>query len=946
MNFDIDIAIVVGFLILTLVVGLGHGQRVKTIKDYALGGRNFSTAALVATIVATWVSGSGFVVALSKTYTDGLHYKVASTGIAISFLIISYILIPRMGEFLGKTSIAESMGDLYGQKVRLITAVAGTIGSAGSVAVQFKVFGGIFSYFLTIPSYLSVIIAGMIATIYSAFGGIRAVTFTDILQFFAFGVIIPLLGFIIWNSFFNGGFSLSEAAADPKFNLDILFSSSNPRFFAMMTMFCYFAIPTFSAPTFQRIAMGSNIMQSRKAFFIAGLILVLVQIITAWVPFLLYSMNPNIPSDQLLGYIVDNYSYIGLKGLIIVAVIAFAMSTADSRINAASVLFTNDLYKVFIKSTKEIFVSRFFALTLGVASIIFALIETDILGVLIFANSFYYPIVTPPFLLTIFGFRSSGKSVLIGMCAGLAVTIILKIFPIEFLTLSQKMFGVLFAMFSNTVFLLGSHYLLKQSGGWIGIKDKSYQEKQKKKPNLQKRISCWLREFSFMGYCRKIAPVNDLTYTFLGIYFIVCTITTMYSTQSELLGYNGQLMRVIYPVMLVTGTVMAMYPIWPLSVATSIKKRIIHIWYPISIFYMLILFSCFFVLVSKFAMLQVLLFAINLMMASLLIGWRLTLPAIIIGFYLSAQLYQCCYGGLNFIVKLGSPEFILIYALLILSSAIIFFIKPKQEQQEAAEAKVDTLEEEVADLNEKVVHYGERVEDQGKEIERLGATSQRILNNVNHELRLPVGNVMNFAEMLNDGLGKFSEEQLKMLSDEVYQNSNRVSSMIMNMLDLATLEAKKIELNKSTINFGELVRDRVQSCRKMYLEDKKIDFEMRIEEDVLIKVDPNYMRQTVDNLVINAINFSSEGVISISVLRKGKGVEFTISDNGIGIPREELYDIFTPFKMGSNTESKAEGRGVGLALCKAAVEAHGGSISAASKGGTGAQFRFVLSGVK
>ena len=577
MNFDIDIAIVVGFLILTLIVGLGHGQKVKTIKDYALGGRNFSTAALVATIVATWVSGSGFVVALSKTYTDGLHYKVASTGIAISFLIISYVLIPRMGEFLGKTSIAEAMGDLYGKKVRLITAVAGTIGSAGSVAVQFKVFGSIFSYFLTIPSYLAIAIAGMIATIYSAFGGIRAVTFTDILQFFAFGVIIPLLGFIIWNSFYDAGFSISEAATDPKFNLDILFSNSNPRFLAMMTMFCYFAIPTFSAPTFQRIAMGSNIAQSKKAFFIAGLILVFVQIITAWVPFLLYSMNPNIPSDQLLGYIVDNYSYIGLKGLIIVAVIAFAMSTADSRINAASVLFTNDLYKVLMKNTKEIFVSRFFSLILGAGSIIFALIETDILGVLIFANSFYYPIVTPPFLLTIFGFRSSGRSVLIGMCAGLAVTIILKIFPVEFFTLSQKMFGVLVAMLCNVIFLLGNHYLFNQPGGWVGIKDNTYLENKKNKPSLVLRLFNWFKEFSFMGYCQKIAPVNDLTYTFLGIYFVVCTITTMYSTQVELLGSNSQLMKIIYPLMLVTGTVMAMYPIWPLSVATKIKKIIIHV---------------------------------------------------------------------------------------------------------------------------------------------------------------------------------------------------------------------------------------------------------------------------------------------------------------------------------------------------------------------------------
>ena len=103
------------------------------------------------------------------------------------------------------------------------------------------------------------------------------------------------------------------------------------------------------------------------------------------------------------------------------------------------------------------------------------------------------------------------------------------------------------------------------------------------------------------------------------------------------------------------------------------------------------------------------------------------------------------------------------------------------------------------------------IANQGKEIEYLGATAQRILNNVNHELHLLVGNV-NFAEMLNDGLGKLNEKQLKMLADEVYQNSNHLSSMIMNMLDLTTLEAKKIELNKNIMNFGELVRERVQSC--------------------------------------------------------------------------------------------------------------------------------------
>ena len=201
---------------------------------------------------------------------------------------------------------------------------------------------------------------------------------------------------------------------------------------------------------------------------------------------------------------------------------------------------------------------------------------------------------------------------------------------------------------------------------------------------------------------------------------------------------------------------------------------------------------------------------------------------------------------------------------------------------------------------------------------------------------------MNFAEMLSDGLGKLNEKQLQMLTEEVYKNSNRLSTMTLNMLDLATLNAKKLELDKKLINLGELVQDRINSCRKIYLGEKQIDFDMQIEEDILINVDPNYIRQTVDNLVINAINFSKEGVICISLLRKGQVVEFTITDNGIGIPKSELYDIFTPFKMGSKTESKAEGRGVGLALCKAAIEAHGGSIIVESDGINGALFKFAL----
>ena len=199
MDFNIDVVIVVGFLIATILVGMGHGKKIKTLEDYALGNRNFTTTALVATIVATCASGSGFITTLNRTYTDGAQYLFASAGMGLGLWILAFFLVPRMAEFLGKVSIASAMGDLYGQKVRVITAATATFGAMGSIAVQFKVLGSVIAYFWHIPASVTIIGAGMIATIYSAFGGIRAVTFTDVLQFFAFGIILPLLSFVIWN---------------------------------------------------------------------------------------------------------------------------------------------------------------------------------------------------------------------------------------------------------------------------------------------------------------------------------------------------------------------------------------------------------------------------------------------------------------------------------------------------------------------------------------------------------------------------------------------------------------------------------------------------------------------------------------------------------------------------------------------------------------------------
>ena len=373
----LDISIVIVFLFVTFILGIVNSKKIKTIQDYALGGRNFSTAALVATIVATIVattaSASGFFTDLNSTYTDGLFYILPGLCFSVSLLIIAYIFVPRMGEFLGNNSVAEVMGKIYGKEARIITAIAGTIAAVGSIAVQFKAFGNITAYFTSISTTEAIIISGVIVTAYSAVGGITAVTRTDILQFFTFGVVIPIIAVTMWNQMYYTNHSVSHVFISNNFKFSELTNTDNPKFWPMLSLIFYFTIPSLRPAAFQRILIGSSISQVKKAFTISAFLLTFVMLTTCWIAFLALSMNDNLRPDQLLGFIIDKYSYSGFKGLITIGIIAMAMSTADSILNATAVLFSNDiLAPLNIGVNRQLLISKLFSVGLGFFAIIFA----------------------------------------------------------------------------------------------------------------------------------------------------------------------------------------------------------------------------------------------------------------------------------------------------------------------------------------------------------------------------------------------------------------------------------------------------------------------------------------------------------------------------------------------------------------------------------------------
>ncbi|MGN7619459.1 MAG: sodium:solute symporter family protein [Rickettsia amblyommatis] len=560
------------------------------------------------------------------------------------------------------------MGNIYGKYVKLIAAIAGLIVSVGFIGIQLKVFGGLIGHFFDVPVVYTILISGIIVVSYSCFGGIRAVTFTDVLQFFTFCAFIPILGFSIWRHSSQDIIDILKNS--PLLNHQDIFNSSQ-EFFIFITLSLYFALPSFYPAYFQRFAIAKNIFQLRKAFLIATLILLLMKIFIALISIFLYSVNPTLQPNLMLGYIIDNYSYPGLKGIIVSGLAALIMSTADSHINAASMLVASDIMNKDSNSD-NLFVCRLASIIIGVLGIFLAILQNNILDIMLMSASFYMPIVTVPFIFTVVGFRGSGKAVLIGMIAGFITVVIWRIF-----FMNTGIDSVVPGIIANLLFLFGSHYLLKQPGGWGMIKD-SYAIKAIQDERKRKIISIYhsFTKFNLTKFLENNTPKNNITYSFFGVFVFFSTIATIYTVKIFVLAVEVKLLTTTFQIMLIMAALFICYPIWPAGLNKKLKQMV---WF-ISIFFLLICNS-FFVIINNFATSQLIIFALNTVVLAMLIRWKVAVITLIIGIFCSIQI--CEYFILpNLPIKITISYFYITYICLLISTIIVAFIIPNEKEKE------------------------------------------------------------------------------------------------------------------------------------------------------------------------------------------------------------------------------------------------------------------------
>ena len=228
------------------------------------------------------------------------------------------------------------------------------------------------------------------------------------------------------------------------------------------------------------------------------------------------------------------------------------------------------------------------------------------------------------------------------------------------------------------------------------------------------------------------------------------------------------------------------------------------------------------------------------------------------------------------------------------------------------------------------------------ELETASRHKSDFLATMSHELRTPLNAIIGFSEVLHEQMfGELNERQLAYVND-VLQAGKHLLSLINDVLDLAKIEAGKMELELSQVAVPELLRSAI-SMHSERASRGGVELSLSNEpEKITIAADERRVRQIVFNLLSNAVKFTPpQGRVDISARLADGQVAIAVTDTGPGIPAAELETIFEEFEQATDGRT-AEGTGLGLPLSRRLVELHGGRLWVESEPGRGSAFRFTL----
>ena len=250
-------------------------------------------------------------------------------------------------------------------------------------------------------------------------------------------------------------------------------------------------------------------------------------------------------------------------------------------------------------------------------------------------------------------------------------------------------------------------------------------------------------------------------------------------------------------------------------------------------------------------------------------------------------------------------------------------------------------------LNVRDITERKKVEEDLKESKALlydsNKSKDRLFSIIGHDLRTPFNNIMGFSELILESLQNKDYESLEKYANVIKDSSNRAVNLLSNLLEWSQAPSGKIEFNPENFDIVAAINEVVELLEDS-AKQKSIHLLKTLPDQIIVLGDHLMLKTVLRNLISNAIKFTNlEGAVIISAQETDSNLTVTVSDNGIGIKKEFIDNLFRiESKYSTLGTNKEKGTGLGLILCKELIDKHKGSLEVESEEGHGSVFKFSL----
>jgi len=232
---------------------------------------------------------------------------------------------------------------------------------------------------------------------------------------------------------------------------------------------------------------------------------------------------------------------------------------------------------------------------------------------------------------------------------------------------------------------------------------------------------------------------------------------------------------------------------------------------------------------------------------------------------------------------------------------------------------------------------GDLVE-KNRELQRLDKSKDEFFMMASHELKTPLTPIRAYTELLLDGSAGPLNEKQKQYVGNIHRNMLLASRLVEELVFSSRMQGGKIAYSMERVDVGDVI-DRVNADSHPKAKEKGLECSCEAGKGLFLTGDSAKLEQAITGLVENAIKFTDKGFIHLAAKALDDSIEITVSDSGVGIPKEALPKMFNKFYQADpSAKRKYGGTGLGLYICKGIIEAHNGTITVESEVGKGTTF--------